>query len=85
MKHLFQLWYAEEVKKKLKDKSASTKVIDLKLSILKPLNLKWLEEACNYVERNNFIRNGFAEAGITAVVSALNATTEPSTVCYERF
>ena len=39
MKCLFQLWYAGEVKKKLKDNS---KVTDLKLSILKPLGLKWL-------------------------------------------
>ena len=75
MKRLFQLWYAEEVKKQLKGNSTAAKVIDLKLSILKPLGLKWLEEACHYIERNDFIRNGFAEAGITEVVDSLSSAT----------
>ena len=78
MKHLFQLWYADETKKKLNDKTSQAQVINLKLSILKPLGLKWLEEACHYVERNDFIHNGFAETGI----SAFNTATKP-TVYYE--
>ena len=74
MKRQFQLWYAEEVKKRIENPtSGSAKVIDLKLSKLKPLGLQWLVEACHYVEKNNFIKNGFTEAGITEILnSALN-------------
>jgi len=64
------------VKKKFQDKSSPAKVIDLKLSILKPLGLKWLEEACHYVEKNNFICNRFAEAGITEAVNADSTGTK---------
>jgi len=79
MKHLFQLCYGDEVtcKKKIKDKSTPRRVIDLKLNILKPLGLKWLEEAYHYAERNDFSRNGFVEAGINAIVSELNTSTNP--------
>ena len=78
MKRMFQLWYAEEVKKKLEGKSTLAKVIDLKLSILKALGLKWLEEACHYIGRNNFICNGFGEAGITEIVNALSSAATDS-------
>ena len=78
MKCMFQLWYANEVKKKFHDKSSPAKFIDLKLSILKLLGLKWLEEACHYVEKNDFICNGFAEAGITETVNAVSTGTKPT-------
>jgi len=64
------------VKKKLQGKSTLAKVIDLKLSILEPLGLKWLEEACHYIGRNNFICNGFAEAEIVNALSS--AATDSS-------
>ena len=44
-------------------------IIDLKLERMKPLGLKWLIEACRYVENNNFIQNGFSEAGIIGILN----------------
>lgn len=71
MKRLFQLWYSEEVEKRIKSSANNDeKLIDLKLSQLKPLGLKWLVEACCHLKMNDFIKNGFLEAGITAVVSS---------------
>ena len=68
MKQQFHLWYAEEVQKKIKD-SADDKIVDLKLSRLKPLGLKWLVNTCSYLQRNDFIQNGFSESGITSALS----------------
>ena len=77
MKRQFQLWYADEVKKRIENPtSGSAKVIDLKLSKLKPLGLQWLVEACHYVEKNNFIKNGFTEAGITEILNSYVSTHE---------
>ena len=75
MKHVSALACRQSQKEK--DNSTPAKVIDLKLSILKPLGLKWLE-ACHYVERNGFIRDGFAEAGITDAVNAISTGTKPT-------
>ena len=72
MKKQFHYWYAEEVKKKLKATPGTgnnNKVVDLKLTRLKQLGLQWLVDACSYVERNDFIQNGFSEAGITSTLS----------------
>ena len=77
MKRQFQLWYADEVKKRKENPtSGSAKVIDLKLSKLKPLGLQWLVEACHHVEKNNFIKNGFTEAGITEILNSYVSTHE---------
>ena len=71
MKSQFHQWYSEEVEKRIKSSATDDeKLIDLKLSRLKPLGLKWLVEACSYLEMNDFIKNGFLEAGITAVLSS---------------
>ena len=70
MKRHFQQWYSEEVEKRIRSPASDDeKLIDLKLSWLKPLGLKWLIEACSYIEMNDFIKNGFLEAGITTVLS----------------
>ena len=68
MKKQFHLWYAGEVKQKMED-GQGKKVVDLKLTRLKPLGLQWLVNACKYMERNSFIQNGFSEAGITSTLS----------------
>ena len=70
MKRQFQQWYSEEVEKRIRSSASDDeKLIDLKLSRLKPLEFKWLVEACSYINMNDFIRNGFLEAGITTVLS----------------
>ena len=70
MKRQFQLWYSNEVKKRIENPASGVKVIDLKLSKLKPLGLQWLVEACHYVEKNNFIKSDFTEAGIMEILNA---------------
>ena len=63
MKRQFQQWYSEEVEERIRRSvSNDEKLIDLKLSRLKPLGLKWLTEACLYIEMIDFIKNGFLEA-----------------------
>ena len=70
MKRHFRQWYSEEVEKRIRSSASNDeKLIDLKLSRLKSLGLKWLIEACSYIETNDFIKNGFQEAGITTVLS----------------
>lgn len=70
MKRQFHHWYSKEVEKRIRNATnEDDKVIDLKLSQLKPLGFSWLKEACAYVEQNDFIKNGFIEAGITEALS----------------
>ena len=55
MKRQFQQWYSEEVEKRISSSASDDeKLIDLKLSLLKPLGLKWLVEACSYINMNEF-------------------------------
>ena len=71
MKRQFHQWYAEEVEKSINSSASDAeKLVDLKFSRLKPLGLKWLMEACSYVEMNDFIKNGFFESGITTALSS---------------
>ena len=75
MKRQFHHWYSKEVEKRVKNATTEDgNVIDLKLSQLKPLGFKWLTEACAYVEQNDFIKNGFVEAGITETLSSCVAS-----------
>ena len=66
----FYLWYANEVKKQ---PGKETKVyeinIPLKLSILKPIHVRWLLGLYDHLRNNNkIIINGFESAGITEAV-----------------
>ena len=71
MKRQFHHWYADEVQKKMKGSAVSeNKIVDLKLSRLKPLGLKWLVNAYSYLQNIHFIQNGFAEAGITSALGS---------------
>ena len=77
MKRQFHQWYSEEVEKRINNSATDAeKLVDLKLSRLKPLRLKWLVEACSYVEMKDFIKNGFFEAGITAALSSYSKHTD---------
>ena len=60
MKRHFQQLYSEEVEKRIRSSASNDeKLVDLKLSQLKFLGLKWLIEACLYFEMNDYIKNGF--------------------------
>lgn len=63
----FQVWYSEQVEKNLREKV--TKVVDTRMSIMKPLGAKWLEELHKYLLQNKSLAiNGFKAAGITDAV-----------------
>ena len=71
LKGSFQDWYAAGVRRKILTGDGDRNVIDLRLSLLKPLGLKWLESACTYIQTTDFVRNGFHAAGITEAISDL--------------
>ena len=49
MKKWFQQWYSEEVEKRIRSSASDDKkLIDMKLSQLKPLWLKWMVDVCSY-------------------------------------
>ena len=63
----FQAWYARQVFHQRQEGQA--KIIDLKMSAVKPLSAAWIESACNYVKNKpEIVINGFKEAGITSCI-----------------
>ena len=59
----FQGWYAERVNSSLD--SGTSDVVDLKMSIMKPLGAGWLMEMHDYlVSKPEIIVNGFKGAGL---------------------
>ena len=44
----FQQWYSDQIRKSI-DGGMEDKVVDLKLSIVKPLGAQWLKEAYDYM------------------------------------
>ena len=69
LKGSFQDWYAAGVCRKILTGDGNRNVIDLRLSLLKPLGLQWLESACTYIQTTDFVRNGFHAAGVTEAIS----------------
>jgi len=60
----FQVWYSQQVEKNIREKAV--KVVDTKMSIMKPLGAKWLEMLYNYLQKNESLAiNGFKAAGIS--------------------
>ena len=50
-KCLFQKWYAHQVENQiLQNPSKSISLIDLRLSIIKPIHAQWLIEAYDYIK-----------------------------------
>jgi len=57
----FRLWYSNEVQ----HQQGPPKPVELKLSVLKPLDAQWFVEALQHVQKNKqIIINGFEEVGI---------------------
>ena len=44
--------------------------MDLKFSRLEPLGLQWLVNACSYLQKRDFIKNGFSQSGITSALDS---------------
>ena len=63
----FQSWYADKLSTQLDEKSngASLQLVDLRLSIMKPLGARWMIKLYNYMKLNpQEMINGFKEVGI---------------------
>ena len=71
LKDKLELWYANEVKKQLDERTEVYEIdIPLKLSILKPIHGRWLLGLYNHLQINReIIINGFESAGITEAVT----------------
>ena len=71
LKNQFGNWYSQMVFKDLKE---SRRVpVDLRLSVMKPLNAMWLKEAHKYLKSNpSIIKNGFKASGITDALEKLS-------------
>ena len=65
----FQEWYAKQVCEQLEDEPENKKMIDLRLSIMKPLGARWLMNMYDYLKsKPEIIQNGFKSVGITEYV-----------------
>ena len=71
LKDKFELWYANEVKKQLDERTEVYEIdIPLKLSILKPIHGRWLLGLYDHLRNNKeIIINSFKSAGITQAVT----------------
>ena len=64
----FQEWYAQQVCKQLEE--GDQKMIDVRLSVMKPLGAKWLVQMHDYFKsKPDIILNGFKDVGITDYVN----------------
>ncbi len=65
LRRQFQQWYADQVCKQL-ELGKAVAFIDLKMSVVKPLSVKWLIAVHEYIgSHSDIVKNGFKEAGIT--------------------
>ncbi len=65
LRGLFQDWYATQICDHLETVGNTSKFVDLKLSIVKPLGAKWMVSMYDYfLSKPEIIRNGFIGAGI---------------------
>ena len=70
LKDKFELWYANEVKKQLDERTEFYEIdIPLKLSILKPIQGRWYLGLYDHLRNNKELINGFKSAGITEAVT----------------
>ena len=69
LKKQFIEWYSSRV---YNDKAnAEPTPVDLRLSIMKPLNARWIVSAYNHLKENTkAVINGFNEAGITQILES---------------
>lgn len=67
----FQQWYSDQIRKCI-DGGIKDKVVDLKLSIVKPLGAQWLKEAYDYMlQHPDIIVNGFRGSGILGSITSM--------------
>ena len=65
MKGRFQKWYAEQVASQLND-DKDTNLVDMQLSIMKPLSAQWLLSMFDHFKQHpEILQHGFNGSGIT--------------------
>ena len=65
MRRQFHEWYSNFVCKQLDVSKENKTSVDLSMSVMKPLGVKWLIGLNNYIKSSpEFIKNGFKEAGV---------------------
>ena len=63
LRRQFQSWYSEQVLENLKHEKSE--VVDVRMSVVKPLSANWMIKLYDYMKSNpTIISNGFAAAGI---------------------
>lgn len=61
----FQEWYTNKICQQL-NVGGETVLIDLRVSVVKPLGIKWMMKLYDYLKsRPEIVQNGFKGAGIT--------------------
>ena len=72
IKDKFTIWYLEEVKQQIKLVGSSTNIdVDLRLTVLKPLNTVWLVDLYNHLSSPvgvGHIAKGWEKAGISGLL-----------------
>ena len=65
----FQEWYSEQVWHQLQQGSDVTvQPVDLRMSVVKPLDAKWMIEFYDYMKtKPDIIRNGFSHSGLLTI------------------
>ena len=66
LRRQFQEWYSEQICLQLqRDKESAVQLIDLRMSVVKPLGAKWMIGLYEYMKSNpDIIKNGYQHAGI---------------------
>ncbi len=65
LRQQFQLWYSDKICNKIKDDSSSNVAVDLCMSVVKSLSVKWLVAVNEHLLKNpDIIVNGFKQAGL---------------------
>lgn len=67
MRQYFQEWYGQMILQQLEDEVEE--VVDMRLSVMKPLASQWIINTFKYLESNpNIIINGFRAAGSSSIL-----------------
>ena len=79
LRNNFTRWYASQVQEQLEKGTSIEEVrVDLRLSVMKELEAKWLVSAYDYFKGNNsIIQNGFKEVGIIDAVEGQQLDEDP--------
>ncbi len=68
MRYHFQEWYGKMICTQLDNEVQE--IVDMRLSIMKPLSAKWFIKTCEYLQSNpSIIVNGFHAAGIVDILN----------------